>query len=265
VEKGTLMRVTRVERLEAVAPAAGERYRVLAFDVEATVEGPVDPATGMVINLGELKRVLRREVVEPLAGRCLDGTGGLPRVGTPESLAGLVWSRLEGRFGPARLARVRLVGSPQPVVERGEGGAGTMDVTRIYEFSASHRLHAEGLTDEENLRIFGKCNNPNGHGHNYGLEVTLRGEPAAEGELLPAPDFDRVVNEAVVDRWDHRHLNDDLPEFEAVNPTAEEIARLAWGRLAGPLAEATGGRAKLHRVKLRETARNHVEYRGEEE
>ena len=72
------------------------------------------------------------------------------------------------------------------------------------------------------------------------------------------------MREAVVDRWDHRHLNTDVPEFDGVVPTAEEIARVAWDRLDGPLREAAPT-ARLHRVKLRETARNHVEYYGPQE
>jgi 6-pyruvoyltetrahydropterin/6-carboxytetrahydropterin synthase len=141
-----------------------------------------------------------------------------------------------------------------------------MDVTRSYEFSAAHRLHSDGLSDAQNLAVFGKCNNPRGHGHNYVLEVTLRGAVDANGELLDAGTFDRVVVESVVDRWDHKNLNEDLDEFRGVNPTAEEIARVAWDRIRAQLARVTGGggRVALHRVKLRETARNHVEYYGGE-
>ncbi|NNE43626.1 MAG: 6-carboxytetrahydropterin synthase [Gemmatimonadetes bacterium] len=138
-----------------------------------------------------------------------------------------------------------------------------MDVTKTYEFSAAHRLHAPGLDDAENLRVFGKCNNPAGHGHNYVLEVTVRGPLSVSGEVLPLAELDRIVNAEVVDRWDHRNLNEDLDEFRGVNPTAEEIARVAWGRIA-PGVSAASGDAVLHRVKLRETARNHVEYFGEE-
>lgn len=139
-----------------------------------------------------------------------------------------------------------------------------MDVTRIFDFSASHRLHAPALAADENVRVFGKCNNPAGHGHNYVLEVTLRGRPGGTGELLAAAEFDRIVQEEVVDRWDHRHLNVDLREFDGINPTAEEIARVAWRRLAARLGAAAGSGAKLHRIKLRETERNHVEYFGED-
>ena len=139
-----------------------------------------------------------------------------------------------------------------------------IEVTRLYEFSAAHRLHSGSLSSEENLTIFGKCNNPNGHGHNYVLEVTVAGALPRSGELLPADVFDRVVNERVVDRWDHRHLNEDVPEFSGTNPTAEQIARKAWDLLIGPLGDAGSGSVRLSRVKIRETPRNHVEYAGDD-
>jgi 6-pyruvoyltetrahydropterin/6-carboxytetrahydropterin synthase len=253
--------VTRVERIEAVAAAADGRLRPLVFDLEATVEGEVDPASGMVVNLADMKGVLRREITARLGAEVLDGREGRPAAATPEALARLVWERLGGRVAGRRLRRIRLVGRPSPVVEH--AGGREMDVTRIYEFSASHRLHSPRLPDDENLRVFGKCNNPAGHGHNYVLEVTVRGEPGPDGEVLPAAVMDRIVAAEVVDRWDHRNLNVDLPEFAGVNPTAEEIARIAWGRLRGDVASARAG-VRLHRIKLRETERNHVEYAGED-
>jgi len=259
------MLVTRVERIEAVAADGEGRWRPLSLALEATVEGDIDPSHGMVVNLGAMKAELRRGVTERVRGRRLDGAEGAPRLPTPEALARGVWEMLGGKLAGRPLARIRLAGAGSPVVEwNGE----EMRVTRIYEFSASHRLHSAVLGDDENRRVFGKCNNPAGHGHNYVLEVTLHGAPGEHGELLPAPVFDRVVAGEVSERWDHRNLNEDLEEFTGVNPTAEEIARLAWRRLAGPLAaaaEASGTGAKLWRVKLRETARNHVEYFGEDE
>ncbi|HMB69260.1 MAG TPA: 6-carboxytetrahydropterin synthase [bacterium] len=255
------MLVTRVERIETVAAAADGRLRPCVFDLEATVEGPVDPASGMVVNLAEMKGVLRREITAGLAGEVLDGRDGRAAAPTPERLARLVWDRLHGEVSGRRLRRIRLIGRPSPTVEH--YGESEMDVTRIYEFSASHRLHSPHLADEENERLFGKCNNPAGHGHNYVLEVTVRGEPGADGEVLPAAALDRIVADRVVDRWDHRNLNVDVPEFRDVNPTAEEIARTAWNRLRADVESVRDG-VRLRRVKLRETERNHVEYEGEE-
>ncbi|GJM44710.1 MAG: 6-pyruvoyltetrahydropterin synthase [Gemmatimonadota bacterium] len=255
------MLVTRVERLHGAAPRADGRLRIFSFAVEATVDGPVDARSGMVVNLAEMKAELRRIVVEPLDGRCFNGEAGVPALKTPELVAREIWNRLDGRLCGLPLHRVRLRETGQTIAYRRRGEE-TMEITRVFEFSASHRLHSSRLSDAENRNVFGKCNNPAGHGHNYVLEVTMKGAPGSSGELVPAADFDRVVNEAVVDAWDHRHLNSDRPEFRDVNPTAEEIARVAWARLEKPLAAITPGTARLHRVKLLETARNHVEYFG---
>ncbi len=254
------MRISRVERLRAAGRPEGGRARVFAFRVEATVEGPVDPETGMVANLVDLKRELRRLVIEPLDGRTLDGRDGTPDLRTPEELAAHVAARLGEGLAGLPVVRFRLRDEPELLIEGRGGDASEMDVTRFYEFSASHRLHSDRLSDEENRDVFGKCNNPAGHGHNYGLEVTLRGTPGPDGELFPAARFDALVAREIVDRWDHRNLNEDLDEFRGVNPTAEEIVRIAWERLE-PEFRAAG--AALHRLKLRETDRNHAEYRGE--
>lgn len=248
------MLVTRREKLDALSAAGDGRLAVLATAVEVSVEDEPDARSGMVVNLATMKEELRRRVVAPLSGR-VAGSAGAP-MRTLEELARGIWNLLDGMLAGRPLARIRLDGGDSTVEYR---GGEDVDVTRTYEFSASHRLHAVSLSDDENRRVFGKCNNPAGHGHNYVLEVTLRGRPGADGAVVRAADVDRVVGEAVVDRWDHRHLNADLPEFAAVNPTAEEIARVAWERLEAPLA-AVG--ARLARIKLRETARNHVEYAG---
>jgi 6-pyruvoyltetrahydropterin/6-carboxytetrahydropterin synthase len=254
------MIVTRVERLEAVAPDGAGGLRVLAYDVEASVDEDVDPATGMVVNLADMKATLRADALAGLRGAPLDGTEGRPHCPTPELLARALWSRLGGRIAGRPLKRLRLVGHPSPCVDC--YGEGDMDVTRTYEFSAAHRLHSAGLDEHENRRIFGKCNNPAGHGHNYVLEVTLRGEPGAGGEVMAGADLDRIVTGEIVDRWDHKNLNEDVEEFRGVNPTAEEIARIAWERILAALPASDGG-PELFKIKLRETARNHVEYFGE--
>lgn len=257
------MWITRVERLEAATRGAGGP-RIFSFDVEVTIDGPVDPSHGMVVNLTDMKLTLRRDVVSALSGRFLDGADGAEEYRTPEELARGIWNALGGRLAGRSIVRVRLRGHPTPIVET--FGDEFMDVTRSYEFSAAHRLHSPRLSDAENLAVFGKCNNPRGHGHNYVLEVTLRGALDSNGEVLDVGTFDRTVKESVIDRWDHKNLNEDLDEFRDVNPTAEEIARIAWERIRAALTRAVGGggRVALHRVKLLETARNHVEYFGDE-
>ena len=159
-------------------------------------------------------------------------------------------------------------------------------ITRSFEFAAAHRLHVPELSEEENRRIFGKCGNPSGHGHNYVLEVTVSGEPdSASGTIVDLPTFEATVQERVIDRFDHKHLNVDCAEFATLNPTVENIARVIWdlladvlGRCAVPHPEAGCARqrdgapsptewgtqrCRLYAVRVWETPRTFAEYRGE--
>jgi 6-pyruvoyltetrahydropterin/6-carboxytetrahydropterin synthase len=122
-------------------------------------------------------------------------------------------------------------------------------LTRKLEFSASHRYHNPAFSDGENRRIFGKCNNPHGHGHNYSLEVTVAGEPdPATGMVLDLKDLKDILQTEVADRMDHRHLNFEVPELQGVIPTCENVAAVIWRLLEGKIT-----RGKLHRVRLYET------------
>lgn len=132
-------------------------------------------------------------------------------------------------------------------------------LTRTYEFAAAHRLNSDALSETENRELFGKCNNPHGHGHNYLLEVTVGGEPdPTTGFLIDLPLLDRTVNREVVDRYDHRHLNLDLEEFRTLNPTSENLVKVVWHRLANALPAGA-----LRRVAIHETERNLFVYEGE--
>jgi 6-pyruvoyltetrahydropterin/6-carboxytetrahydropterin synthase len=126
-------------------------------------------------------------------------------------------------------------------------------------FAAAHRLYREDWDEEKNRRVFDKCNNPNGHGHTYGLEVTVEGEIDPEtGYVMDFGHLKRTVDEAVTKRLDRRHLNFDVDFLSGVNPTAENIAAGIWKVLAPRVAPA-----RLVRVTLHETDRNSVVYEGE--
>jgi 6-pyruvoyltetrahydropterin/6-carboxytetrahydropterin synthase len=132
-------------------------------------------------------------------------------------------------------------------------------VTRRLHFSAGHRLHNPQLSDEENREIYGLCNNPGGHGHNYGLEVTLRGEVDPKtGYVFDLKRLKQAVEEAVLQDVDHANLNVDVPWLEGVIPTAENIAVQIWRRLERVLPEGM-----LERVVVSESERNLAEYCGE--
>ena len=131
-----------------------------------------------------------------------------------------------------------------------------VELTQCFEFSASHRLHVAGLSADENRRVFGKCNNPGGHGHNYQVEVTVSGDVSEQtGTVMSLPDFESIVKREVIDRFDHKHLNTDTEDFRSVNPSVENISRRVWELLDGKFAPA-----RLHRVRVWETAKTWAEY-----
>ena len=137
-----------------------------------------------------------------------------------------------------------------------------IELTRCYRFPAAHVLARDDLSFEENERLYGKCANPGGHGHNYGLEVTVTG-PVDEctGKVMSRGRLDALVEERVLRRFSHSLLNDDELFAELV-PTAENIARVVHERLEGPVAAA--GSARLERVRVLETRKNAFVY-GETE
>ena len=131
-------------------------------------------------------------------------------------------------------------------------------LTRKIEFSASHVYHNPKLSAEENRRIFGKCNNPYGHGHNYVLEVSLSGDiDPATGMIANLADLDAFVERHVLDEFDHKSLNEDVPAFRDKVPTTENVCIEIFKRLK------SFPNAKLERIRVQETGNNSFEYAGE--
>jgi 6-pyruvoyltetrahydropterin/6-carboxytetrahydropterin synthase len=128
---------------------------------------------------------------------------------------------------------------------------------RRYHFAASHRLHSAKLSEEENIRVFGKCNNPYGHGHNYTLEVRFSGpvDPTT-GMIANLADLDAFVHERVIEPFDHRSLQDEVPAFRELVPTTENLCTEIFERLRSFPA------AKLDAVRIEETSNNSFEYEG---
>lgn len=136
-----------------------------------------------------------------------------------------------------------------------------MLITKRVEFSAAHVCRNEQLSDKENTRLYGAAANPHGHGHNYILDVTLEGEPdPVTGMVLDLKELKGILERQVLDPLDHRFLNREVPPFERVIPTAENIALEIWNRLAQSIP---AGPAKLHSVRLYETSDLYVEYFGD--
>src|SRR5207244_420442 len=164
------------------------------------------------------------------------------------------------RGAALELAARALLERPRRVEGAGVSDRGGKDkmiyLTRRAEFSASHFYHNPDLSPEENRRIFGKCNNPHGHGHNYTVEVTIAGEVnPTTGMVLDLKDLKKVLEAEVLQLMDHRFLNKEVPAFGTKIPTTENIAIEIWKLLAPNL-----NFARLHRIRLYETPDLYVDY-----
>ena len=136
-----------------------------------------------------------------------------------------------------------------------------MIVTAKLTFSAAHRLNNPKHDAEWNRRTYDKCDNPRGHGHNYTLQVSVKGKIDPEtGMVIDLKKLKDIVRERVIDRVDHTNLNEDVDFLRGVIPTAENLARAFWQELAGAIADG-----ELYEVALQETEKNSVVYRGEDE
>jgi 6-pyruvoyltetrahydropterin/6-carboxytetrahydropterin synthase len=132
-------------------------------------------------------------------------------------------------------------------------------VTRRVTFSASHRLFNPRLSEKENEELFDKCANRNGHGHNYVMEVTVVGEPQERtGYVVDLTKLKEILKSEIVDKVDHKHLNEDVDFMKGIIPTAENIAKVFWKILQPKIPDG-----RLFSIRLRETENNLVEYRGE--
>ncbi|MBL8175246.1 MAG: 6-carboxytetrahydropterin synthase [Bryobacterales bacterium] len=137
-------------------------------------------------------------------------------------------------------------------------------LARRYRFSASHRLHAPQLSDEQNREVFGKCNNPFGHGHDYVLEVIARGDVDPHtGLLLNVADLDALVRRTVLNDFDLADMNRQIPAFGDVPPTTENVAVEVERRIAQAWTQTFPPSARFDGVRILETKRNHVELRHE--
>jgi 6-pyruvoyltetrahydropterin/6-carboxytetrahydropterin synthase len=226
------------------------------FEIEVSLIAPPDERSQYVRNIVEIDAAVRRLAI-PLverhvrertfgggAGVAAELFGRLANAWPGASLAGLVF-RLSPYLSYAVVVADQTSSEPRMV-----------RLSQTFEFSAAHRLHNPALDDAANRDTFGKCNNPHGHGHNYQVQVTLTGEPDANGTLLPIVQFERIVASAVIDRFDHKHLNVEVPEFRDTIPSVENIARAAY-RLLKPHFT---GNPKLASVTVWETPKTWCEY-----
>jgi len=228
--------------------------RFYAFNVIAV--GTPDPDSGYLVDIKTIDRAVRSAIYPRLVEACHD---------TPETdPVGLLvdWADpLAAALRPHTLRAVRWELTPTYSV--GLEGLDMTDtaprrvlIRQRFDFAAAHRLHAEGLSDEDNRTLFGKCNNPSGHGHNYQVEPCVAVEP---GQGFSLARLEALTDEIVVDHFDHRHLNVDTEEFGpgGSNPSVENIARVGFERLAPAIAEAG---AELVSMTVWETDRTSCTY-----
>jgi 6-pyruvoyltetrahydropterin/6-carboxytetrahydropterin synthase len=226
------------------------------YTLFVTVEGTINPQHGMVCNIKLIDQVMKSRLIQRFDQKNLNDEVDYFKTHAPslENLLTYIHSELsEPGVLPAEapLVGIRLQENPTLYGELKLEETWKMTITRIYDFCAGHRLHNPALSEAENLDLYGKCFNPAGHGHNYVLEVSVEGEPdPRSGMLINLYDLDKIVEAEVVDRYDHKNLNVDVPELVGKIPTCENVAQTIFSILKEKLP------VKLARVRLQETPKN---------
>lgn len=237
---------------------------------QVTAEGPIEPSTGMVVNIKRLDDLLQSAVVDVFDGKSIndevEGMAGIPP--TLENLLGFLRDRIsdedgmidlelgQGDTGRVRLHSLRLYEMPTLWAD---WTPQMTTVTRTYEFAASHRLFAPSLSEAENEQLFGKCTRPHGHGHNYVLEVTVTGKPdPVSGMIVDLGKLDETVEREIIERFDHRSIDLDIDAFNTMPSTSENVAAVIFDMLKDTVP------ARLASVKLHETARSSFEVRADD-
>jgi 6-pyruvoyltetrahydropterin/6-carboxytetrahydropterin synthase len=251
----------------ALAPGHGHNY-----ELTVAMGGALD-ADGMVLNLSDVKHAIRSEVTAQLDFRFLNEVwpefdlsrpeGCLP---TTEALVRAIWTRLAPHL-PLMGLRLQEQDNlwvdllPAPVSAAAAPTPMEAFLSIRTHFAAAHRLARPELSQQENEAIYGKCARPHGHGHNYLLDVTVRGAiDARTGMVCDLAALQRLVDDLVVEPFDHTFLNKDVAHFAATVPTAENIALHIADLLSAPVAELG---ARLHRVRLQESPNNAAEVYAE--
>jgi 6-pyruvoyltetrahydropterin/6-carboxytetrahydropterin synthase len=226
------------------------------FRLQITLEGQLNPVSSYLRNIKEIDDVVRKRIVGAMGGSAVllrAGYSDLARISIWEIFAVLDRAWSGDKLHSATLWLTPYLSLTQLATEYPMHTR----LSQKFEFSASHRLHNPSLSDEENRGIFGKCNHPGGHGHNYELQVTLRGQPSRNGLLVDVPAFEKIVQEYAIEKLDHKNLNCDVAEFQGVIPTVENIAMVIFRMLK---SRFTGIGAELASVTVWETAKTWCEY-----
>ena len=221
----------------------------LPMIARVTLAGPLDPQSQYLLNIKDID-----SAVLVMLPKMTD------EVRRPNASAGsllrLMFDGLSQKW-PDRLRRLSLHSTPTLHHTLDAREPAMIRLSQKFEFSASHRLHNPSLDEDTNRSLFGKCNNPAGHGHNYEVQVTLRGEPDVNGVIADLPVFERLVTDHAIDKLDHRYLNVEVPEFAETIPSVENIAKVIFHWLAPVLNKE---RNQLASVTVWETSKTWCEY-----
>ncbi|MBC7771390.1 MAG: 6-carboxytetrahydropterin synthase [Pyrinomonadaceae bacterium] len=245
------------------------------YELEVTCLGSVDPVTGYFINIKEIDNAVRAAAIPMIARACRENPSGDPSA-VLMTVMGPLDAALKGRL---KRARWRLTPYYSIEMERPSPGQSQKVqkpfalLRQQFEFAASHRLHSRHLSDQQNRSLYGKCNNPSGHGHNYRVEPCVAvpvgggaGAPQQTGFSLG--DLERLTHDLVIQRFDHKHLNLDTAEFgcgsadegkEGLSPSVENIAKVCFELLEPAIADLKNG-ASLRSVTVWETDKTSCTY-----
>ena len=228
------------------------------YELDVTCRGTADDRTGYFINIKHLDQAVQQHAL-PRIHRALARSAGSDNLPVGQLLRDM----LADLQPPLRESVTRIVFRLTPTC-RIALRSHDMDhvlIRQQYEFSAAHRLHAPGLSDQQNREIFGKCNNPAGHGHNYRLEVAVRLPIDPDGRTADVEQIDARVNRHAIELLDHKHLNNDVPQFARLNPSVENIVKVVWDMLAVRFDDLGPG-ASLEELSVWETSKTVCTYRG---
>jgi len=226
------------------------------YQLEVRCRGEVDPVTGYFVNIKEIDQAVRDHVL-PFLEATLDST----RPSATLPVGQLMVKILTLLQPPLKHAvdRVQLDLSPFHSLAIGRSDMSHVVIRQQFEFAAAHRLHVNELSPDENRKVFGKCNNPSGHGHNYKLEVAVRAPIDKDGHILLVEKLDERVDQVVIQALDHKHLNVDVPQFAQRNPSCENIAMVVYDMLKPNLGDLG---VELEEVSVWETSKTACTYRG---
>lgn len=231
------------------------------YELEVRCRGEVDGQTGYFVNIKTIDQAVRSTGVPIIAKACHERPWSDPATVLP-----LAAAAIDGALGGC-VHEVRWRLSPYYSVAMSPKSAATALLRQQFDLAASHRLHIPALSEDENRQMFGKCNNPSGHGHNYRVEPCVRVRLGDSGARFTLADLERVTDRVIVNPFDHKHFNSDTTEFAigqpgAVNPSVENIARVFFDRLA-PAIRSMNADAELVCLTVWETDKTSCTYPGQ--